>query len=167
MPRAQTRRSFPRPGHDHTRCASQALRTAEALCIRRGVRFTDMRRRVFAAVWESHAPIGAYDILAQLNAAGGRNAPMAVYRALDFLIEHGLIHRVASLNAFVGCACPGDNHTNPLLICRMCGTVAELDAPAVHTAVAKAVPGFAVESEVIEISGVCPHCRRAEKAAHA
>jgi Fur family zinc uptake transcriptional regulator len=124
-----------------------------------------MRRQVLTAIWESHVPIGAYDILAQLNTGGGRNAPMAVYRALDFLLEHGLVHRVASLNAFVGCAHPGEAHGSQFLICRVCGSVGEINTKAINVAVARAAPGFAVENEVIEISGVCPHCRRHPKAA--
>ncbi|TAL02070.1 MAG: transcriptional repressor [Rhodospirillaceae bacterium] len=164
MARTQQSRTFPQPGHNHDRCAVQALARAEALCDAKRLRFTSVRRRVLATVWASHAPIGAYDILAQLNAGGGRNAPMAVYRALDFLLAHGLVHRVASLNAFVGCAHPGEAHSHKLgsqlLICRACGSVVEFDGRAVSAAVARAAPGFAIESEVIEISGLCPHCRR-------
>ena len=102
-----TARAFPRPGHDHAPCAKDALMRAEKLCRRKGLRFTDVRRRVLGAIWEGHAPKGAYDILATLNTGGGRHAPMAVYRALDFLQTHGLVHRVESRNAFVGCAADG------------------------------------------------------------
>jgi len=165
MARSQPSRSFPRPGHNHDRCAAGALNRADDLCAAKKLRFTAIRRQVLEAIWESHAPIGAYDILAHLNTGGGRNAPMAVYRALDFLLEHGLVHRVASLNAFVGCAHPGEAHGNQLLICRVCGTVAELNAKAVNAAVARSAPGFAIEHEVIEISGVCPHCKPGARAA--
>ena len=96
MARTQLSRAFPQPGHNHDRCAVQALARAEVLCTAKSLRFTAVRRRVLETVWASHAPIGAYDILDQLNAAGARNAPMAVYRALDFLLAHGLVHRVAS-----------------------------------------------------------------------
>lgn len=164
MPRSHAARSFPRPGHNHDRCTSDAMLRAEKLCAAKRVRFTDIRRQVLTAIWESHAPIGAYDILAQLNTGGGRNAPMAVYRALDFLLEHGLIHRVASLNAFVGCAHPGEAHGNQLLICRVCGSVGEIKIKAINAAVARAAPGFAIENEIVEISGVCPHCRPRAKA---
>jgi Fur family zinc uptake transcriptional regulator len=91
---------------------------------------------------------------------------MAVYRALDFLLEQGLIHRVASLNAFIGCAHPGEDHGSQLLICRVCGTVGEINTKAINAAVARAAPGFAVESEIIEIRGVCPHCRPSKAARH-
>ena len=156
-----SRESFPRPGHDHAACASEALAQAEQLCAMRHVRFTEIRRQVLEAIWQSHAPIGAYDILAGLNAGGARHAPMAVYRALEFLQGHGLVHRVASQNAFIGCAHPGEAHDSQLLICRTCGTVAELGSAPITDALAKAAPGFAVEQRIVEISGVCPHCREA------
>jgi len=168
MARPQSIQSFPQPGHNHDRCAADALARAESLCILKNLRFTPVRRRVLETIWASHVPIGAYDILARLNAKGARNAPMTVYRALDFLLAHGLAHRVASLNAFVGCAHPGEAHGIQLLICRQCGSVAELNARAINAALTRAAPGFAIENEIIEISGVCPHCQRrpARKAAH-
>lgn len=153
-------RSFPRPGHNHGRCTSTAIAQAEALCVAQHLRFTDMRRRVLTVIWENHTPIGAYDILAHVNMDGGRNAPMAVYRALDFLLAQRLIHRVASLNAFVGCVHPGEAHGSQLLICRVCRTVGEINTKAINAAVTRAAPGFTIESGIIEISGVCPHCRR-------
>ena len=154
--KAQT---FPAPNHDHAVCATDALARAERLCRARGVRFTEIRRRVLKAIWQSHAPIGAYDILAGLNAKGARHAPMVVYRALEFLQDNGFVHRVASQNAFIGCAHPDEGHDSQLLICRKCGTVAEIANAEVSTALANAAPGFAVESRTVEISGVCPHCK--------
>lgn len=153
--------AFPHPRHDHARCTADALRTAEAVCAARGARLTDIRRRVLAAVWASHAPVGAYDILAALNADGGRIAPMAVYRALDFLMAQGLVHRLASLNAFVGCALAEARHAAHFLICRECRCAAEMTDPAFTRAVAKTLgaQGFAAESQIIEIQGVCARCR--------
>ena len=87
--------------HDHSHCVSDALRAADALCARSGARLTALRRRVLELVWQSHRPLGAYDILGVLSSEDGRRAaPPTVYRALDFLLEHGLIHRLASLNAY-------------------------------------------------------------------
>lgn len=153
--------AFPKPGHNHARCAAEALRKAEAVCAARKTRLTHIRRDVLSIVWQSHVPIGAYDILARLNATGGKNAPMAVYRALEFLIEHNLVHRLASLNAFIGCAHMGEEtHAAQFLICRACGTAAELDSAPLKRALTQAVAerGFAIDSQIVEISGVCPHC---------
>ena len=97
--------------HDHSHCVTHALGEAESLCTKSGVRLTDLRRRVLELVWQSHKPLGAYDILAVLSEQDGRRAaPPTVYRALDFLLENGLVHRIASLNAFIGCNHPGHAH---------------------------------------------------------
>ncbi|MGE3476652.1 MAG: Fur family transcriptional regulator [Rhodospirillaceae bacterium] len=155
-------RAFPHPHHDHSRCAADALRTAEAVCEKHGARLTEIRRRVLDAVWASHAPIGAYDILAELNTDGGKIAPMAVYRALDFLMEHGLVHRLASLNAFIGCALASERHTAHFLICRSCKSATEMDGTAVTRAVKKTLSehGFVPETEIVEIQGLCAHCHK-------
>jgi Fur family zinc uptake transcriptional regulator len=160
--KAHGRGIFPHPHHDHAQCAAAALHTAEALCAKRGARLTDIRRRVLTAVWASHAPIGAYDILAGLNADGGKIAPMAVYRALDFLMEQGLVHRLASLNAFIGCALASERHTAHFLICRACKSATEMDGAAVTRAVKKTLSahGFIPETEIIEIQGLCAHCSK-------
>src|SRR5262245_4876474 len=116
------RPAFPRKGHDHDRCVTDALSAAEAVCARAGDRLTPLRRRVLELVWASHRPAGAYALLDRLREDGRGAAPPTVYRALDFLLERGLIHRIESLNAFVGCAHPGENHLVQFLICRSCGT---------------------------------------------
>ena len=139
------------------------MRTAESICRARGARLTDIRRRVLEAVWASHAPVGAYNILAELNAGSGKIAPMAVYRALDFLMEQGLVHRLASLNAFVGCASADERHTAHFLICRACKSASEMDGAEVARAVRKTVNayGFVPEAAIIEIQGLCAHCSKA------
>jgi Fur family zinc uptake transcriptional regulator len=152
---------FPKRGHDHKACGSHAMREAEDICRSRGVRLTDLRRQVLEAVWQDHAPLGAYDILAKLNESGERNAPMAVYRALDFLMDQGLVHRLNSLNAFIGCRHPGHQHSGQFLICTRCNTVAEITSDVVSKAVARAASarGFKPTSEMVEVTGLCPHCR--------
>jgi Fur family zinc uptake transcriptional regulator len=85
------------------------------LCAQKGLRLTALRRRVLELVWQSHKPLGAYDILAVLSEQDGRRAaPPTVYRALDFLLENGLVHRISSLNAFVGCDAPGTRASGPV-----------------------------------------------------
>jgi Fur family zinc uptake transcriptional regulator len=163
---ASTKRAFPKPDHDHGVCAASALASAEALCATRSARLTPVRRKILGLVWQSHAPVGAYDLLARLNRGGGKVAPIAVYRALDFLMAQGLVHRIASLNAYIGCSHvdskrAGHDHAAQFLICKGCGTAAELESPALRRALAKAVSGrgFTVDQEIVEISGLCSHCK--------
>jgi Fur family zinc uptake transcriptional regulator len=162
MPRAPTAiPDFPKRGHDHRACGSHALAEAEAICAARGARLTELRRKVLAAIWEDHAPIGAYDILARLNARGERNAPMVVYRALDFLMDNGLVHRLSTLNSYVGCRHPGHAHSSQFLICSVCKAVAEIASDTVLKTVARAAAarGFKARGSVVEVTGLCPNCR--------
>ncbi|GAB7530511.1 Fur family transcriptional regulator [Pseudomonas sp. 3A(2025)] len=141
-----------------------ALSEADTLCAGKGLRLTALRRRVLELVWQSHKPLGAYDILGVLSEEDGRRAaPPTVYRALDFLLEHGLVHRIASLNAFTGCNHPAHAHQGQFLICRECHAAIELQHPAISDAVVNAATevGFAVEGQTIEIVGVCAGCKAA------
>jgi Fur family zinc uptake transcriptional regulator len=138
------------------------MATAEDLCRQRGLRFTALRRRVLALVWDSHKPVGAYDILDQLGAEGRRAAPPTVYRALDFLIEAGLVHRLDSLNAFIGCPDPARSHSGQFLICRLCRTVLELNDLDIDKLVedkAKQL-GFSAVHQMLEIQGLCSDCSK-------
>ncbi|EGH07072.1 FUR family transcriptional regulator [Pseudomonas savastanoi pv. glycinea str. race 4] len=150
--------------HDHSHCVHSALAEADALCAKQGLRLTTLRRRVLELVWQSHKPLGAYDILAVLSDEDGRRAaPPTVYRALDFLLENGLVHRIASLNAFTGCNHPPHAHQGQFLICRLCHAAIELQHPAISNAIidAAAGVGFAVEGQTVEIVGVCAGCKAA------
>ena len=118
--------------HDHAACIADALADAESYCRHRGLRLTPTRRRVLEIVWRGHDPVKAYDILDELNRAGRRATPPTVYRALDFLMDASLIHRIDSLNAFVGCPLAGGEHTAQLLVCSRCETVKEIDDPAIR-----------------------------------
>jgi Fur family transcriptional regulator, zinc uptake regulator len=149
--------------HDHGRCVDDALRKAAMLCARRGARLTDLRRRVLELVWQGHAAVKAYDILDELGSAESSAKPPTVYRALDFLIAHGLVHRLESLNAFVGCPEPDSAHEGQFLICDGCGTVREFEAPAILTAITEqaAAQDFAVARQTVEVRGLCRPCRAA------
>lgn len=153
--------------HDHGDCIDSAIETAERLCRDRGLRFTATRRRVLTLVWGSHKPVGAYEILRGLAEQGQSAAPPTVYRALDFLIEAGLVHRLDSLNAFVGCPDPDRRHTGQFLICRNCRSVIELADPEIEALVAAKAGGrgFSVARQVLEIDGLCDGCRKAEQRA--
>ena len=147
--------------HDHGRCITAALGEAERLCARRGARLTALRKRVLALVWTSHSPVGAYDILDRLSREQGRAAPPTVYRALEFLLEQGLVHRIESLNAFVGCPHPGKTHSGQFLICRDCGAAAEMQDRTIDRAISSqaAACGFTVEGKTVEVRGLCPACQ--------
>ena len=155
-----TKDPSPPAGHDHDSCVSDAIATAERLCRERGLRFTELRRRVLTLVWDSHKPIGAYDILDKLGGEGKAAAPPTVYRALDFLIEAGLVHRLDSLNAFIGCPDPARSHAGQFLICRSCRTVVELDDPDIDAVVAKKAErlGFTSVQQMLEVQGLCGNC---------
>jgi Fur family zinc uptake transcriptional regulator len=150
--------------HDHDHCVSNALAEADTLCERSGVRLTALRKRVLELVWQSHKPLGAYDILAELSAQDSRRAaPPTVYRALDFLLENGLVHRIASLNAFIGCNHPEHPHQGQFLICRNCHTAIELEQPSISEAIDQAARtvDFNVEGQTVEVVGLCAPCRSA------
>lgn len=143
--------------------ASEALAAAEALCRARGARLTAIRREVLASLYATHKPLGAYDIAADLAEQGHRKlAPITIYRALDFLMTEGLVHRLASRNAFV--ACPHQHAPQDLvafLICEACGGVDELSSPALCRALAGLLKTerFEPHLQVLEIAGRCGHCR--------
>lgn len=148
--------------HDHGACVRDALRRAEAKCAQSGARLTPLRRRVLELVWSNHKPHGAYALLEALERESDRKiAPLTVYRALDFLVEQGLAHRIESLNAYLGCCAPGEGHSAQFLVCERCGCAQEIDDPAISAAVTTAVAarGFAVRRQTIEISGVCRVCQ--------
>ena len=153
--------ALPYREHNHDSCVTQALANARDICTRNNARLTPIRERVLELIWQSHKPLGAYDVLARLTEEGHNAAPPTVYRALDFLQQHGLVHRIASLNAFIGCTHVGDYHTGMFLICRNCGNVLEMSAPEVSEAVQSAADSesFRVENITLEISGLCPNCQ--------
>ena len=157
MPRA----IFPAPDHDHARCATSAIAHAEVQCAARAQRLTPLRRHVLETLLASHKPLGAYEIIEQW-AEKPRPAPMTVYRALDFLRENGLVHRIESRNAFVACV---HDHANEdpvvFLICERCGAVGEAPGGSVAKALKASAraAGFSPKSPLIEIAGICSHCR--------
>jgi Fur family transcriptional regulator, zinc uptake regulator len=149
--------------HDHGHCSADVLARAEVLAQAAGARFTPVRRRVLEILLEEHRALGAYDVLQRLAADGFGNQPPVAYRALEFLVEQGLAHRLDRLNAFVACMHPGEAHAPAFLICRNCKAVAEAPADPVRAALdaAAATVGFQVERASIEALGLCPQCKAA------
>jgi len=154
-------RPIPYRPHNHDACVSQALADARIICQQHNARLTPIRERVLELIWQSHKPLRAYDVLGELSSDGHNAAPPTVYRALDFLQQNGLVHRIASLNAFIGCTHAGESHTGMFLICRACGNVLELTVPEVSSEVRKAAAdeGFRAENTTLEIAGLCPRCQ--------
>lgn len=162
MKKAHSHAVFPAPGHDQGRCASDALAHAETVCGARQERLTPMRRQVLEALLASHQPLGAYELIDRLARDGTRPAPITIYRALDFLREQGFVHRIESRNAFIAC---GHNHDSGdpvvFLICEKCGAVGEAASAAVAETIktASRAAGFTPKTPVIEITGICAHCK--------
>jgi Fur family zinc uptake transcriptional regulator len=148
--------------HDHDHCVEDALAAAEKVCAAKDLRFTPLRRRVLELVWSSHKPVGAYALLDSLRNEDLGSAPPTIYRALDFLIEHGLIHRIERMNAFVGCSHPGENHRGFFLICSECGNAEELDGETLSETITASAGrrGFAARDMTLEVTGVCRDCRK-------
>ncbi|MEZ5648428.1 MAG: transcriptional repressor [Alphaproteobacteria bacterium] len=144
-----------------TSMSAANLTYAERVCAGKAVRLTPMRRQVLQIILGSKEPIGAYEILAQLNKLRSEHrAPVTVYRALDFLIGNGLVHRVTSLNAFIACDHPDHNESAQLLICRDCGATEEVTDRTVEAAIAKLASrrGYIKVAPLVEIAGTCATC---------
>lgn len=134
---------------------------AEKLCVRRGLRLTLPRRRVLRIISASRQPIGAYDIVRKMGAQ-----PPTVYRALDFLLNAGLIHKIQNGAAFVACAHPRLDHSCFLLVCTSCGKCTEQCTGQAEKVLRRAAltAGFLAHQLTMEVAGVCRRCRRASAA---
>ena len=146
--------------HDHGACVSQSFAVAEARCQDTRARLTDVRRKVLTLLLEEHRPLGAYAILERLRGSGHSAQPPVAYRALDFLIDKGLVHRIESLNAYVACTDPERCSDPTFLICQQCDRVAETGFQSVPSTAALAAQeiGFVIERELHEVRGTCPAC---------
>ena len=147
--------------HDHAACVSGALEAAEARCAAEGLRLTPVRRKVLELLLREHRALGAYAILDMLREAGFGSQPPVAYRALDFLAEHGFVHKIERLNAFVACVHPNEQHAPAFMICRSCDAVAEAHSIPSRGAlgVAAQAAGFEIEKTVMEAEGLSPACK--------
>ncbi len=150
--------------HDHAGCVDRVRAAVEADCAARGLKLTPLRRRVLEILLEAHRAVGAYDVLARLQAEGLGSQPPVAYRALDFLVSNGFAHKIQRMNAFVACIHPGERHSPAFLICRACRVVMETRLAAARAAVAAeaAEAGFKIERLVLEAEGLCPACREGQ-----
>ena len=147
--------------HSGVANADAILDQAQAHATARGVRMTSVRRRTLEILLQAHGALGAYDVLERLAAEGFGTQPPVAYRALNFLVEHGLAHRIRRLNAFTACSHPGQEHRAAFLICESCDSVTEADASAVSAALDAAADatGFALSRATIEAVGLCRLCQ--------
>ena len=137
------------------------MREVEEECVARGLRLTPLRREVLDLVAEARKPVKAYDLLESLRGGHASAAPPTVYRALDFLLENGFIHKLESINSFVFCQHPTEAHQVPFLICDVCEGATELcDEGAIANTIAReaSAMGFRARAQTLEVHGVCKAC---------
>ena len=146
--------------HDHKLCIRTGLASAEALCSERSVRLTPVRRGTLEILLQAHTALGAYEVLDRLALAGLGGKPPQVYRALQFLIEQGFVHKLEALNAYIACVTPGQCERPCFMVCVECGRVAEHSVPKVtkQLNVAAQQAGFSPSNSVMELSGICNEC---------
>ena len=141
----------------------QGLNAAIAACRLRGAQITPLREAVLKALWSAERPLGAYDLRARLEQTQSRrlSAP-SIYRALDFLCEHGVAARIESRNAYVACGHPEHNHACVFLVCEACGDATEIENPKVDQLIREDAKrlGFTVKHRVVEMSGLCAPCQQ-------
>ena len=149
-----------KPQHEHQDCIGEALSRADAICRLRGVKLTQIRRRVLELIWDSHKAVKAYQLLDRLSEGDKRVRPPTIYRALDFLMTHGLVHKVDSLNAYIGCSGAGKEHNAQFYICEACGEVSEIAGQELSMVLDKQArkTGFVIQRQMVELHGRCQQC---------
>ena len=137
------------------------LKQAAAHCEAEGLRLTEPRRDVLAIIAAQDKPLGAYDILDALSQRMEKPKPPTAYRAIDFWIEQGFVHKIESLNAYVPCGTDHRHEGSQFMICDSCGTVMEThlcDLPA-PLAEKTRVAHFELKRWNVELHGLCSRCR--------
>jgi Fur family transcriptional regulator, zinc uptake regulator len=144
-----------------------ALARAQRICTRRGGRMTPVRRRVLELILRADQPARAYALLGQLEQERGKLGPPTVYRALDFLLAHKLIHKIETSNAFVACGDVEHSNESQFMICDDCGATEEIRDDEIVDSLRRLGEGrgFTVERPVIEAHGLCPACRTGQRQA--
>lgn len=149
--------------HHHVHDADAFVKEVEQACRERDLRLTPLRRDVLELIAEAGKPVKAYDLLEQLHGRHANPAPPTVYRSLDFLLEQGFIHKLESINAFVSCFHPGEDHQVPFLICDQCKNAIEVCNEQVAELIASQARqlGFRAQAQTLEVHGTCSQCRQA------
>ncbi len=154
---------------NHQHCIDDALTNARQICEQAQLRLTPLREQVLQLIWQSHKPLGAYDLIDMLSKVSQKRiAPPTVYRALDFLLDIGIVHRINCLNAYIGCPSPAVEHPNYFFICTTCHSVIESDEPRIHQEVSQVADEhqFSIEKQWLEVLGQCNHCRSLKQPAN-
>lgn len=134
---------------------------AEALCRARALRFTAIRQETYALLLRQKQPLSAYALLAKLERRLGHPlAPLTIYRALDFLVDSGLVHKLETTSAFMVCDHPEDQHQSLYLVCTGCGDAEEVAMPSVATAIERhaRARSFRARRQIVEVQGLCRRC---------
>lgn len=148
--------------HQHRKCMAHALQTAELICQKKNIRLTDIRRHVLELICANHKAIGAYELLDLFREQDPKASPVTIYRALDFLMDAGLVHKIESLNAFIACLQAEHHHKSAILICDQCKNAYEIDATSVYEslfALSESVQ-FKPQCLTLELHGQCAICRK-------
>lgn len=134
---------------------------AEAYCRERGEKLTPIRRKVLELLLTSGRATKAYSLLDEMRQIHPGSAPPTVYRALDFLLSAGLIHRIESINAFAVCHDLTQCQHGILVVCQQCGNVTELHEPKLRQALVAQIEaaGYRLSGDGIELKGVCAQCQ--------
>ncbi|HRN85021.1 MAG TPA: transcriptional repressor [Hyphomicrobium sp.] len=168
MSDAQARSTpFPSPEKPNGRKLAKAVERAGEEFAAKNLRFTKLRQMVYEEIAATYASIGAYEILNRLADKGTRVAPISIYRAIDALLEAGVIHRLESKNAFFACR-RMDHRTGrrPLFLsCEKCGAVGEVDGQHIFDLIGEAADGanFTARVKFVEVQGLCPRCAASAK----
>lgn len=159
----------PKVAHHHHHDAAGIVREVERECGARGLRLTQLRREVLVLVARARKPVKAYDLLESLRDKHAGAAPPTVYRALDFLLENGFIHKLESINAFVFCQHPSEAHQVPFLICDICAGAVEICDERVARLLGEQARehGFKPRAQTLEVHGICESCRESGDASRA
>jgi Fur family transcriptional regulator, zinc uptake regulator len=159
-------------GHAHAHGGADAasldaaLAMAEAYCRERGEKLTPIRRKVLELLLTSGRATKAYSLLDEMRQIHPGSAPPTVYRALDFLLSAGLVHRIESINAFAVCHDLTQCQHGILVVCQQCGNVTELHEPKLRQALVAQIEaaGYRLAGDGIELKGVCAQCQATEPA---
>lgn len=144
-----------------TKEIEESISRVVEICKENNLVFTEIRQKVFEIIIEHTKPIKAYEILDDLTKILGKSShPPTVYRAIDFLIENGFIHKLNSINSYVGCFHPKIHKECYFLICKKCNIYQECCDKNLTDNIFKTADkrDFIVSNTTLEIEGHCQGC---------